>query len=51
MMRKAELPVRWILSAGIVYGAYTETGFWTALALSLSVIQIEVIAMILRRNS
>jgi hypothetical protein len=32
---------RWILSALLVYGVFTETGIWTAIAIGLIVIAIE----------
>lgn len=34
--------IRWILSTLLLYGAYTETGFWTTVALTLIILRCEL---------
>lgn len=47
---RAVTATRYALTASLLYGAYTETGVWTALVLSLVVIQGEMVAVILRKR-
>ena len=34
--------IRWVLTLGLIYGAYTETGIWTAISLLLIFLSIEI---------
>lgn len=36
--------IRFVLSCGLLYGTYIETGFWTVVNLALIVVAIEVAA-------
>ncbi len=44
------LIVRLLLTAGLLYGVYTETGIWTVITLALCVISIEAITYLLRKR-
>lgn len=34
--------VRWVLTLLLIWGVYTETGVWTALTITLILLEIEV---------
>jgi hypothetical protein len=36
--------VRWLLSIGLIYGVYTETGYFTTLFAFLSLIAFEILS-------
>ena len=38
--------IRWILTALLIYGIYTETGIWTVLFATLIIIEIELDALL-----
>jgi len=42
--------IRLTLTLGVLYGVYTETGIWTALALFLVSITLELQSITLRRQ-
>ena len=42
--------IRYVLTMALLYGAYTETGIWTTIALLLSVIGIEGNTTLIKRR-
>ena len=42
--------VRWVLTAALIYMAYTETGPWTAAALFLSAVSTEIMVGVMKNN-
>lgn len=42
--------VRWILGLLLIYGAYTETGVWTAIILFLAMVGIEANTALHKRH-
>jgi len=41
--------IRILVTLGLIYGAYTETGVWTTLALLLIAVSVELLAITVRR--
>ncbi len=41
--------IRWLLTALLMYGVYTETGIWTTIALTLVSVSLEIINFSINR--
>ena len=48
-MKKIQIIIRIILTLALIYGAYTETGIWTALSLFLIFIGMEIHGYLIKR--
>lgn len=48
-MSKIQNLIRWILTAALLYGVYTETGIWTAISIFLIFAGFEMITLIMRK--
>ena len=42
---------RYILSMALLYGIYTETGFWTTLAMLFIIINSELLGVYIHKNT
>ena len=51
MLKRIPTIIRWLLTLLILYGAYTETGIWTTLALFLWAVSSELNSMAIVKNA
>jgi len=50
-MKKLSMIIRFILTFLLIYGAYTETGIWTALSLFLIFMSVEIQSYLIRKSN